>query len=618
MAKQEKEEVIFELKVEPGDALSDMEKLKKSILQTKEEQKGLNKALKDGDITLDEYVKDSVRLEAILKKQQSSYNNVQKSVTGVKTQLDKLIISNEKISKDLKKTSQSFQDVAGKINVAGVNVGDITTKMTGFLNPATAAVGVVTALGAAYASSTTGARDLAIAQDTLTASVGIATESFGDFISTVLGDDSGRGPLELMADAILFRINPALAAMAGIASDAKEQLRDLAISRAFAQGFAKEDERAAELQRRIRDDEAKSVGERLAAADQINALFERSAERTVVIIQAQIEAIKQSTIGYENNREAQLQVAQLTAEIKDKEEEITGKLTENVAARQKILDLQQEEFRALAAEGKAGGIDTGGVKTTDATGDSIRAQANAQIQAAEYLNQVLDKLGKERAENERKNAADELAAREYADQARLDSAVAVTASIAGLFKEGSDLQKAFALTSIGIDTAQAIAALTAASEGNPANAVTFGGAGIAQYAAGIVRILSNIAAASQYLGGRAAGGGDFYTKGPTMLMVGDNPGGVERVTVEPISGRGNTVINPYSNLVAMAGGGTLTAFNDGGLSVNSLTSSINESVMQQNMIKKAMSNMPRPIVAVRDVKRGLDKVSVKDKVSKGK
>ena len=37
-----------------------------------------------------------------------------------------------------------------------------------------------------------------------------------------------------------------------------------------------------------------------------------------------------------------------------------------------------------------------------------------------------------------------------------------------------------------------------------------------------------------------AGGGEFLTKGPMTMLVGDNPGGVERVTVEPISGKGVT------------------------------------------------------------------------------
>jgi hypothetical protein len=54
--------------------------------------------------------------------------------------------------------------------------------------------------------------------------------------------------------------------------------------------------------------------------------------------------------------------------------------------------------------------------------------------------------------------------------------------------------------------------------------------------------------------GEAAGGGDFITSGPALLMVGDNPGGRERVTVEPLSGRGVTRVNPGSGLVRAAGG----------------------------------------------------------------
>ncbi len=59
---------------------------------------------------------------------------------------------------------------------------------------------------------------------------------------------------------------------------------------------------------------------------------------------------------------------------------------------------------------------------------------------------------------------------------------------------------------------------------------------------------------------KAAGGGDFMTNGPTMLMVGDNPGGVERVSVTPISGIGHTQINPASGMVQMGGGGSVTSY----------------------------------------------------------
>ncbi len=67
--------------------------------------------------------------------------------------------------------------------------------------------------------------------------------------------------------------------------------------------------------------------------------------------------------------------------------------------------------------------------------------------------------------------------------------------------ENEKLSKAIALTEIGVDTAIAISGLTANSESNPANAVTFGGAGIAQFAAGAIRIGANIANAVKLIGG---------------------------------------------------------------------------------------------------------------------
>ena len=64
-----------------------------------------------------------------------------------------------------------------------------------------------------------------------------------------------------------------------------------------------------------------------------------------------------------------------------------------------------------------------------------------------------------------------------------------------LFRSG----KGLTLAQIGIDTAAAISALTRNSEANPANAVTGGIAGTIQFAAGIVKILANIAKAKQIL-----------------------------------------------------------------------------------------------------------------------
>ena len=87
-------------------------------------------------------------------------------------------------------------------------------------------------------------------------------------------------------------------------------------------------------------------------------------------------------------------------------------------------------------------------------------------------------------------------------------------------KKLEKFNKASALIQIGIDTAKAISALVAAANTNPANAVTAGGAGIAQFAAGIIQIATNVVKAKQILsspgttpsaggggGGEAGGGG---------------------------------------------------------------------------------------------------------------
>jgi hypothetical protein len=111
----------------------------------------------------------------------------------------------------------------------------------------------------------------------------------------------------------------------------------------------------------------------------------------------------------------------------------------------------------------------------------------------------------------------------------------------------------------------------------------------------------------------AAGGGDFVTSKPTLLLVGDNPGGRERVTVEPLSGRGKTTVNPNSGLIAMAGGGTITTTGYGGFAdrANSM-----KGIIDYSELADAMASMPSPVVLVSDVNKAQAKQTyVKSKTS---
>lgn len=89
-------------------------------------------------------------------------------------------------------------------------------------------------------------------------------------------------------------------------------------------------------------------------------------------------------------------------------------------------------------------------------------------------------------------------------------------------KKLEKFNKATALIQIGVDTAKAISSLIATSQANPLNAITFGSAGLAQYASGLVQILTNVAKAKQLLSNPSAnpsaGGGGSATQSPSTAQ----------------------------------------------------------------------------------------------------
>lgn len=616
----DKEEIIFELKVEPGDGITELEKLKKSIVQTKQEQAELNKAFKAGNITLDEYAQDSVRLESILKKQQSTYNNVQKSVTGVKTQLDKLIDSNQKISNDLQKTSQSFQDVASNINIAGVNVGSLSNKLSSFVNPATAAIGIVSALGKAYASSTIGAKDLEFAQSQLSITANLISNSFAGLISSA---EDGKGLFSIITDEILNRYLPAFATISKNLALGDQQLEDLGRSELEVRDKVNQRlEENQELLTDIQSDQTK-YNDKLDKSNLIITNIRRNEEELSSVLNEELKLIQNKLAFDKENEELQTIELQKKREISNVERDAEKRVQAivrlqnnlNESEKKRLQNAENNRFGKLKIEPEL--QQDQALQQEKENIDFINNyEINANDKKLENIREATEVTEEEITEFKKREAKKRERIANIQAQAEAEAAASVLYALSGIFKQGSDLQKAFALTAIGIDTAEAIAALTASSEGNPANAVTFGAAGIAQYAAGIVRILTNIATAEQYIN-KAAGGGEFMTKGPTMLMVGDNPGGIERVTVEPISGKGKTIVSPNSNLIAMAGGGSLTTGDPASIfSIQQLSEQANVNKMLSRNIAKQMKNMPAPVVSVKEINRIQTRVKVKENIAR--
>lgn len=445
------EEILIDIKLDDADNETQVDNLTKSITALKKENEDLIKSNKDlakaGQENSKEYVNNTKQLE--VNKQKIADNTASRKgliqamvaedgaikalkvrnaelirqrdlittttaegraeisrLNAVINQNTKIITENSSVQEKQKNNvgnyTNSIRDAIANSGQFGQATIGLTDSLIGLVNPITAAIAGGTALFKAYTSSTIGARDLAKAQDLVSSAFDIANEAVGTFVSQLTGGAGGKGALESFADAVLFRIAPTLQTLASFAAQGKERLRDLEISAKFAQQFAKEDERRAEIQRRARDEEANTLEVRIKAANQINAILENSAQRSVTVLQAQIDAIKTSTINYDNNREAQLRVAEIEAEIADKREEITGKLTENVMALaelRKQFDDEQElrDRRAIDTESELLSVRE----------YSFQREGELLVQAEVNAKESIARVAQARSDQRKKNESDE-------------------------------------------------------------------------------------------------------------------------------------------------------------------------------------------------------------------
>jgi hypothetical protein len=158
-----------------------------------------------------------------------------------------------------------------------------------------------------------------------------------------------------------------------------------------------------------------------------------------------------------------------------------------------------------------------------------------KAQYERYGKDTTDLIAKQKEEEDKINAKYALAEIDKAKGIR-DSKIQFTQDIATgigaigemFIKDQKKLEKfnkAQALVQIGIDTAKAISSLVAMSQSNPLNAVTGGTAGIAQYASGILQIITNVAKAKSLLsnpsgsvsGGGGGGGGSESSTSVTAI-----------------------------------------------------------------------------------------------------
>lgn len=203
---EQKETFVLDFKVDTSDAVVSIESLTKANKELRDERKKV-------DLSTDEGIK----------KVQAINQQIDKNTATIKANSSAI----EKQRLNVGNYTESIKKAGAEMNIAGQNLGQLTTKMSSFLNPATAAVGIVSALGAAYASSTTGAKDLEFASNQLSTATSLLTEKFASLFSSA---EDGEGFFSKITNSIISQFGSegqALAAVSHAIALMREELQDL-------------------------------------------------------------------------------------------------------------------------------------------------------------------------------------------------------------------------------------------------------------------------------------------------------------------------------------------------------------------------------------------------------
>jgi hypothetical protein len=657
----EKEEVILEIKIDQQGAEKDLEKIEGVLLNNRKALQDLNKAYNAGSITQKEYIQENIRLQANTKKEQElkrtliktietesnsrnalklkvsqltrEYDNLNRSTKEGAKRADELEKELTQLNAAITKTSKSaglfkdqignyqqqFQSAAQNIRVAGVSVGDLTTKLASFANPATAALGVVAALGSAYARSTLGAKDLEFAQNQLSAATTIITNRFANLVTS---SEDGEGALTKLLNVALKLASISNAGnilkllginLSEIAEESKavallaEKLEDLGrLEDEIRTNASQRLEQNQELLENIADDQI-SINEKVAAANIIEQNLLINKKNVLDVLEQELQLVEASAEADKDNESLldavilkRRQIAQESAAL---EKQITkiNKVQDDLN-RKLDLELQLQQF--INREKNAPTVDLLGMTDAVVAGggladpiiDSSKARQDqfiAELQTVEFTE-------KQKQEFYRQS----LTQKQQLDQLQIQSAQLVFNALSGLAAEGSAEQKALALIGIGVDTARALTSGIASSQDIPYPGNLFA------MATTIATVLGNIAAAKQYIQGFAGGG---YT-GPgygSPDSSGYKPAGIvhEHEYVTPKRVVLSAAAQPH---IAALEGLRLRGYANGGLVTNAAVAEANQSLITAN----ALRDLPAPEISVVEVTKIQKRVAVKERVSR--
>ena len=286
--------------------------------------------------------------------------------------------------------------------------------------------------------------------------------------------------------------------------------------------------------RLVRDDEAKSLEERIAANKEIAVIEANRVTQAVSLAQKELQLLKDRAALQGEGTEILDLITEKEMELSDFRSESSGIRAEQIQNDVALRKEQYEKEAALVDQQLEldSVLEQNAVKLADAKIAAEQRKLDKLKELNLEENQIfrdqehalsLSKLESDKAKLDAQKVIDDelisqkastnakkldddkkAAKKEMEIKAALNAGISnladsLTAALGENSKAAMIIQKAVALRSIAIDTAEAISALVAASAKNKANGVTMGAAGAVQFATGILQIGANMAKAYSIL-----------------------------------------------------------------------------------------------------------------------
>lgn len=481
------------------------------IKQNQTENNSLN-ALR---LRLAQLTKERNNLDTSLEGNAEKFSQLQREIKATSDEIKGFEQEGGDFRRNVGNYTASIEEAIGQQQVFGVGIGDLGSKV-GLVTAGVGALAAgVLALGQAWASSARGARALERASDRLT-SVNV---SLGNAIADLIGD---TGKVSLL-DKALFQLQAATLGLASATKSQaivalKEQQREFESVSTAIESQKKTLLDAAEAQRQVRDDDRKSIEERIAANERLGETLLVREEIVSKVLDSQIENIRTQLKFDKDNLVLQEQLNKLLFEREDLREETRGFLSEQLVEENALLKEQRDELLAIKVVELELLKESGAEREEllkkgleilnqqeqlelDVVGSNEKRKQEVRLRfqlerlrlEKEYAEQIqevdkettekkidfdaeyrrIQREARKQALAEEKKTNDEIKAQEEALEAfRMNAAGRTLSAISGLLEEGSLAQKRAAQAAVIADSAAAAIGIFKSSTSLPEPAAT--------------------------------------------------------------------------------------------------------------------------------------------------